>query len=147
MLEIKGNAWDLLNNFDALCITTNGFIKRDGRAVMGRGIAKEATLRVQNIQYKLANVIRTTGNSVGIITEYNNKPLIAFPVKHNWWEEADIELIKRSCIALIELLDQHTSIKSILLPRPGCGNGKLDWNYVKPIISELLDNRVYVVSW
>ena len=41
MREAKGNM--LLMKCDALVITTNGFVKRDGAAVMGRGIALQVS--------------------------------------------------------------------------------------------------------
>ncbi len=42
MKEDFGDLWD----FDGIiAITTNGFVKKDGSCVMGRGCAKEAALR------------------------------------------------------------------------------------------------------
>lgn len=32
MLEIYGNIWDLEENYDAIVITTNGFVKINGDA-------------------------------------------------------------------------------------------------------------------
>ena len=40
MIEIKGSLFN--EPCDAFCITTNGFIKKDGTCVMGRGCAKQA---------------------------------------------------------------------------------------------------------
>ena len=45
MLELKGK-YDIFtlpqSNTEGVCVTTNGIIKSDGRAVMGAGIAKQA---------------------------------------------------------------------------------------------------------
>ncbi len=80
-------------------------------------------------------------------------------MKHNYWEKADIELISRSCTELVAKLDewnnsQHVkvfptaAIKRVYLPRPGCGCGRLMWTEdVQPIISELLDDRVAVITF
>lgn len=38
--EVVGNMWAI--PADAYCITTNGFVKKNGEAVMGAGCAKEA---------------------------------------------------------------------------------------------------------
>jgi len=45
MLELRGNynIFELPQNpSEAMCITTNGIVKKDGKAVMGAGIAKQA---------------------------------------------------------------------------------------------------------
>lgn len=146
MLEVKGNAWDLLKDYDSLCITTNGFVKKTGDCVMGRGIAYEAKSRIPDIEFHLGNLINQSGNNVYYLGVYKDKPIISFPVKHNWWENADIELIKRSCIQLEQLIDEM-GLEKVLLPRPGCGNGKLKWDYVKQEIEPLLSDRVVIVSF
>jgi hypothetical protein len=42
MKEVFGDAFDLIKNYDSLCITTNGYVKNNGACVMGRGIALTA---------------------------------------------------------------------------------------------------------
>jgi hypothetical protein len=46
MRELKGDLWKLAEQLkpDAVCITTNGSIKKNGQAVLGRGCGKEAAL-------------------------------------------------------------------------------------------------------
>ena len=45
MLELKGK-YDIFiltqGNTEGVCVTTNGIVKQDGKAVMGAGIAKQA---------------------------------------------------------------------------------------------------------
>lgn len=147
MKEITGNLWDL--PADIICITTNGTIKANGRGVMGRGCAKEALTKFPTIDKCLGDSLKSRGNHVQWIYGSNttsSKVIFAFPVKHNWWEEADLELIKRSAMELMKILNT-TGIKSVLLPRPGCGNGKLKWEDVKPVIEPILDDRVTIVTW
>ena len=36
MKEITGNVWDIFNDYNALCILTNGDVKQNGECVMGR---------------------------------------------------------------------------------------------------------------
>jgi O-acetyl-ADP-ribose deacetylase (regulator of RNase III) len=72
--------------------------------------------------------------------------LYSFPVKHNWWENADFDLIEQSTIELKSIADRK-KYDTIVLPRPGCGNGGLDWEDVKPILETHFDNRFYVITW
>ena len=149
MKEIYGDAFELLasQKYDTLCITTNGTVRKDGACVMGRGIALAIQNYFPRINYYLGQLIKQNGNIVQVIhvTE-KGTTIIAFPVKHNWWEKADLSLIKESCHQLIKLIDKK-KLTSILLPRPGCGNGKLDWKEVKPEIELILDDRVSIVHW
>lgn len=136
---INVDLWDLHDQGKTICITTNGFVKKDGKAVMGRGCAKEALNRYPNIDKILGYYIKCYGNKVHISS------MIFFPVKHNWWEKADIELIKKSCKELNEFAEEQNI--DVYLPRPGCGNGGLDWETeVKPDIEPLLGDKITIVT-
>ena len=146
MLEAAGNIWDM--ECDALCITTNGFVKNSGQAVMGRGIAKQAKEKFLGLEYTLGLLITNEGNLVHYLihdTEHD-VAIWSFPVKHNWWESAEIDLIVRSCAQLMYHVE-GMNYKRVLLPRPGCGNGGLKWEEVKPTIEQLLDDRITVVNY
>jgi len=144
--EAKGNLWEL--PADARCITTNGAVRRDGAAVMGRGCAHEAKMKFGGIDIALGAHIKAKGNHcVALITHEIGWHLITFPVKHHWKDKADIKLIERSCQELMAMINVY-DWKNVLLPRPGCGNGHLDWETeVKPVIAPLLDERVTVVTF
>jgi len=146
LTEVYGNAWKLLETGDytALCILTNGSVNKYGEAVMGRGIAYEATWKIQGIQAILGAKIKESGHIVRPICKYKDKMLVSFPTKITWNTDADLDLIKRSCVQLMEKL---TPTSKVLLPRPGCGNGKLDWAIVKEAIKPLLDSRVTIVAY
>jgi hypothetical protein len=134
MIDIKADIWDFHKLVYPICITTNGCINSSGNLVMGKGIAKEAKDRFPDLPKILANMIINDGNNVHYIGKYG---LFSFPTKHNWWEKSDIDLIIKSAKQLITWSD----FNYIGLPRPGCGNGGLQWSYVKPILDEILDNR------
>jgi len=128
--------------FDAVCITTNGTIKKNGAAVMGRGCALEAKTKFNGIDSILGNTIKQKGNQINHLLEN----IYSFPVKHNWWERADPTLIEQSAIQLKQLADEN-DWKLVCLPRPGCGNGGLDWRDVKQILEKAqLDARFVIVS-
>lgn len=120
------------------CITTNGFVKRNGACVMGRGCAREAAEKYPRLPFELGYKIQTKGNNVYLFFEYDI--LITFPTKHNWWEKADINLITQSCYQLVDLSEYlDKKFEYIYLPKPGCGNGELNWMIeVDPVITPIL---------
>jgi hypothetical protein len=146
MINIKGELWNGIGKVDAICITTNGFVKKNGEAVMGRGCALEATKRYPDIQIILGTALRHNGNHAVRLMNDKGTDIWSFPVKHNWWEEADIELIRRSALEMMDAANTHPQWKTILIPRPGCGNGKLSYKDVEPILAEILDDRFFVVT-
>lgn len=148
MREAVANAWNYIEtgNIDALCITTNGEVRRDGACVMGAGIAKEAKERHPAFPYYIGERISDYGNQ-----PYLYRPgagqffLVSFPVKHHWRDKADWHLIERSAKQLA-FLANALDWEQVVLPRPGCGNGRLDWTYVRKIIEPHLDDRFTVIS-
>ena len=143
MREVRGNIWDHLNKTNiVICITTNGFVKKNGECVMGKGNALEPTKVYPNVRKILGELITSNGNIVQPII--NN--LIAFPVKHNWYEDADIELIIKSANSLKEIAEKNKEI-FFLLPYPGCGNGNLEWDFVKSKIDSILPDNVLAITW
>ena len=148
MSEVFGDAWDMLysGEYDALCITTNGALNRFGQCVMGRGIALQFKNQYPSGAKILGDKIKKNGNIFQPIMWNEKMTFIAFPVKHVWNQKADMELIKRSMISLADYAKENPS-KKILLPRPGCGNGQLDWADVKKWLLPMLPNNVYVVHF
>lgn len=150
-------------DISAVCLTTNGYYRKDGHAVMGRGVAKAAN-DLWRLSELLGNAIRLHGNVAQIfaaVPRPNQADLliIAFPVKPVWGTNvlpqhtgkfppdrvpgwacyADLELIRRSARELQQVIQQfivpHPPVgRKVLLPRPGCYNGGLSWETVKPIL-------------
>jgi len=145
MLEKKGDLWQFIDGIPA--ITTNGYIKRNGQAVMGRGCAKEAADRFTGLAQFLGFSLIQYQNHVFYLHQFGDRGIITFPVKENWSDRASIPLIKQSARELIEMTIPYFEItEKIYLPRPGCGNGGLEWNNVKPEIENILTDQVVVVS-
>ena len=171
MKELNGDLFD--TECDALCITTNGFVKTNGENVMGRGCAREATGYWPSIARLLGTSIKRDGNNTTVLLRDNGVDIVAFPVKPEfriylggrrelvrhmprkykmndkvpgWACYADIHLIKKSAKQLVELADEH-GWKKVLLPRPGCGAGELNWADVKPILDEVLDDRFIAITF
>lgn len=148
MREVRGNVWDMAVPGDIICITTNGFVKKSGEAVMGRGIALEAVKRDPLVARSLGDAILSGGNHVVDIHQDPDFIWLSYPVKHNWWEKADPALIVRSAhelVGYVHSIEQFSGF--VWLPRPGCGNGGLNWADVEPLIADLLDDQFVAVTW
>lgn len=150
MIDVVGNLWQFAPDADARVITTNGSIKSNGEAVMGRGCAYEAARQFPTLPKLLASRIKKHGkNSVFVFpakqfgTDYS---LVTFPVKHEWHENADLDLIFKSACLLIDLADLLGWVK-IVCPRFGAGAGKLEWEKVKKKIGRILDDRFYIITF
>lgn len=148
MREVKGNLWEY--EADAYVITTNGFVKNNGRAVMGRGCAYEAKQRYPGIDKALGKLITQFGNVTVVIGQQGepgwDRNVLAFPVKHHWRQQADLQLIEESAKRLVILTD-IVGWNKVVVPRPGCGNGGREWEEVKPILEPLLDDRFVVIDF
>jgi hypothetical protein len=141
MNEITGDLWEHYGKPNTIvCITTNGVVKTNGEVVMGRGCAAEAARRFPGIRRVIGDHIRESGNTL-----FEPTPgVYTFPVKHKWWEVADPLLIATSTRVLREIAEIRSDV-TFILPRPGCGNGRLKWEMVKPLLEGLPDN-VLVIS-
>lgn len=56
---------------------------------------------------------------------------------------ARLDIIERSCIELAEMANRMRWTH-IVLTRPGCGAGGLNWQEVRPILKKHLDDRFYI---
>lgn len=139
MIEECGDLWKL--PADYRCITTNGALRQDGSAIMGKGVALEAKERYHDIEAILGLFISKYGNHVF----YLGYKLFSFPTKYHWRQNSDIQLIKRSAKELVAI-SKKSSAKRILLTRPGCGNGNLRWEDVKIAIQDILYEDKFVIA-
>lgn len=153
MIEVKGDLWTMSpDETPALkLITTNGERRKDGACVMGRGCAREARDMVPGIDYKLGELLGEYGNRVfrlAAVPGEAGSHLGSFPVKHSWRDRAEPKLIRRSAHQLVELADSF-GYAEIFLPRPGAGNGSLDYfSDVQPVLEEVLvSNRFRIVTF
>ena len=167
MIEIQADLWDV--PADIRIITTNGFVKNDGTAVMGRGCAWEAAQRWPYLPKMLGDWLKCQfigGRPVAFCLKNNPASagwdLWAYQVKYNWWENASPYLIMEGAQQLKKAMDSIGSGRSagrdegggyanhplrVVMPRPGCGNGGLSWTDVRPMLEEHLDDRFTVVSY
>lgn len=109
---------------------------------MGKGIALEARERYPELPAQLGRNIKATGNTVYIFLEHG---LITFPTKENYWEQASLALIERSARCLKNLVTDLGMKNRILIPRPGCGAGRLQWKQVKPVLEPFFRTDQYII--
>lgn len=154
-MRILTNVTDIFNlpigPSEAVCVTTNGIIKQNGRAVMGRGIAKTADDRF-DLSRQLAHYLLKYGNRLfymGVKRDAvtgHEMSIITFPTKHHWRDKSDIELIRTSAKQLVSTCDKF-GITKCYLPCPGCANGGLDWEIqVEPVLEPILDDRFIIAD-
>ena len=147
MIIKTANFWD--EPGDAHVITTNGSLKTSGECVMGRGIALQARNRFPGLAKHLGNSITQYGNKVIYLGSWESAlrrtyHIYSFPVKHHWYEKADLDLIVTSAAQLVLQCSGHNKV---VMVRPGCGNGGLKWKDVMPRIQHyFLDNKFVVVD-
>ena len=144
MKEVFGNVWDY--HADCVCIPTNGTVNRRGECVMGRGVARQAKERYPGLAKWIGDIIHSHGNVLHLLgeLEHGRDLLCTFPVKHEWFHTASPSLIRKSAGELKVLAEKWTD-KVFVLPRPGCGNGGLFWETVRPLLEDLPDN-VHVID-
>jgi hypothetical protein len=158
----------------AIAFTSNGFVKRTGDGVMGRGCAKALAEMDPRMPLYLGKAIKENGNIVQVLgTLLGTYRIVTFPVKPSgaicapgktnvvkhmqhrmtegkwvpgWACVADMKIIIRSARQLVQLAKEE-EWADIVLPRPGCGAGQLNWSDVKPILDEILDDSFYSITY
>lgn len=155
MILERGDMWSIFGVTDWFLITTNPCVRKDGRAVMGRGIAKQAADMFPGLAEKFGSIlpnldpwehpvftIKTVGYHFGL--GVMDCKIGCFMVKDHWKNQARLDIIQNSCIRLTEILDTITRVYGepirVDLNFPGIGNGGLSRDDVLPIIEQLPDN-------
>ena len=120
---------------------TNGDYRRDGRAVMGAGVALAAASRFPTLPILLGAKLRASGNHAYYWHECR---LVTLPTKEAWTHPSNLGLIERTAREAIGLADQ-CGLSAIYCPRLGCGLGGLAWKDVASVLAGLWDGRFIIV--
>jgi hypothetical protein len=153
MNEIKANLWDIhKDGWNAICCTCNYIVKTNGELVMGAGIAKQFKDKYPWLAKKWGDKVAKHWHEDYdpqiLITLMKQQPhLIYVQTKRHFKDQSDLQLIYDS-VELLCLMVYTLGWKKVLLPRPGCTNGGLNWeNEVKPKLAPLLDRwtQIYVI--
>lgn len=139
MIEINGNFWEYPAQY--YCVTTNGIVKNNGELVMGAGIALEAKNRFPQLPQRLGKLVSIFGNKAFFLQDLR---IISFPTKHHFKDNSDIKLIENSAKEIAAFVKIH-QVESIVMTRPGCGHGKLNWKDVKNVIEPIFSTDQFIV--
>ena len=109
--------------------------------IMGKGLALEFKNRFpQNfIMYKEWCADSPQIGSIFVWNE-NNQCIVNFPTKIHWRDPSKLEYVEESTIVLSEWLidtERDFIVKTVAIPKVGCGLGGLDWKIVKPKMIEI----------
>ena len=133
----KGNLIE--SDVEALVNTVNTV------GVMGKGVALQFKKAFPENFKKYEQAVKNKEVQIGkvFVTETgkftNPKYIINFPTKKHWRYPSKIEWVKEGLNDLRNFI-LHNKIKSIAIPPLGCGNGKLKWSDVKPLIIDSLSD-------
>lgn len=156
-INYSGNLFLLPSNpnTEAAVVTTNGIIKRDGRLVMGKGIAGYSASHHAGIDIRLAEHVRKNGNTPADAGTYHDAEraamgiaacvrVLSLPTKDHWKDPSILRHIVDGCRGLMALADD-LRLSRVYLPMPGCTNGGLSYkDQVRKAISLVLDDRFVV---
>ena len=140
MREIRGDLWDF-HGRAVIGITTCGQLNPKGECLMLRGCARQAKIRFPELPAILGGLIQSRGNHVFCL----GGGIFNFPVENSSFEVPDLALIQRSCRELAALADA-LGWPEVILPRPGCGTGGLEWLEVRPLLSRHFDRRFRIIT-
>lgn len=137
MIEIKSKGNLLSENVEALTNTVNCV------GIMGKGIALQFKQAYpENFkEYKKACDKKEVAIGKMFVFKLEQligiKYIINFSTKNHWKERSRLKYIINGLDDLVEVIKKY-NIKSIAIPPLGCGNGGLNWNDVKPLITRKL---------
>lgn len=109
--------------------------------VMGKGIALEFKKRYPEMFKDYVDRCQRKGLRLGQPYLYKSLGLpwvINFPTKEHWRSTSSVEDIVKG----LEYIVQHYKqwgVKSLAVPPLGCGQGKLDWEIVGPVLYQYLN--------
>ncbi len=141
MLELTGDLWDFHSRGEFVAITTGGLVDKNGACVMPRGCAAQARELFPGVESVLGQLISQHGNHVHDL----GSRIFSFPVENSPYENPEMHIIERSCRELVAMVDRY-GCERIIVPRPGCGSGGLDWAEVSKILVRIFDDRFLVIS-
>lgn len=107
--------------------------------VMGKGLALQFKRRFPSNFEVYAGACKRGEVEIGrmlvVGTASRGRPryIINFPTKKHWRDPSQLEYVRSGLVALVSEVKTR-GIRSIAIPPLGCGNGRLAWSDVRPLI-------------
>lgn len=143
----RGNIWDVYDKTDALIVTTNAIVRREG-LVMGAGSALEAARLFPHLPKKLAKVVmdgdypvRTGYKEYGFIFDEETH-IGALQTKYHYRNSSPIFLLKISLAVFVNWLENN-NLRRVDMVFPAIGYGGQDRSKILPLLIDL-PNNVFV---
>lgn len=150
MKKIKGNIWNYHKNNAYIIIPTNLGWTKENKNVMGRGIAKQASLKFPVLPFDYGKTLKENyiNNINSNIILFHDLKVICFATKPlnktdphlSWKQNSSIEQIINSCYDLKEYIQENNFNNQIFIPKVGCGNGCLNFSDIETILEDILGN-------
>lgn len=143
--------WYARDNVDLALFTTNSVVTRDGRLVMGAGLARQVRDRWPGIDRAIGSQVREMGRDYHLLISprWPQARVGAFQVKWDWHDQSDLGLIAKATLRLqvfvTTTLAERGRDRLVILNFPGVGNGRLSVADVKPFL-DVLPDQVIVLS-
>jgi len=141
MQLITGDLREQHQQGHVIAVTRGGLVGKGGPCAMPSGTAKQAAQKFPHLPYILGDQIKKFGIHV---FDLGNR-IVSFPVESSRFENPDLSIIDRSCKELVALtIDKGW--QHVVVPRPGCGQGVLQWNDVQPILEQQFNSRFHIID-
>jgi hypothetical protein len=147
MKLIKGEFWEAAAKSDVILVTTNGIVRKDGKLVMGGGIALQFAEKFPSCPLAFGKLVSSRGNVPHLISRANGPHLLSNPTKRHYRDPSPLDLVYESACKIKQIVDAHGFSKVLSTP-PGCGLGGLHWEEVEPVLQRARwDSRFTVITF
>lgn len=126
--DITGNIFSIDTDVIVNAVNTVG--------IMGGGLALQFKRKYPEMFQDYSNICLSGKLDIGSIHTYNEggQVIVNFPTKKHWKDPSQLDYIEKGMVALNNFLVREDWVKTVAIPKLGCGLGGLDWNDVKKII-------------
>ena len=139
LIMIRYKTGNILNSDTEALVNTVNTV-----GVMGKGIALAFKKAYPDNYKEYKQAVDDGKLQIGslLVTETDKlqpKYIINFPTKKHWRHPSKLSYIREGMESLAKII-KSKDIKSVAIPPLGCGNGKLNWDEVKPIMEHYLSS-------